>query len=444
MNHEDDWNQDYGWADPEGSRILAETLIAMADGVDPYSPTGPAANVRGMAGSVRRRRAAKLGAAGGGALAVAALLVFGGPQLVPDGDAAPVLPGNPSPSSRATEAPERSAAVAPRAPRPVPVDGAQLRIDEAAEQPPLLRGTRLRCGESWSRVGTSFDTRLELSGLTSTASWYEGEWYFGERAAVRAVDAAGGPVVRAGLQWPNLVWTTRAGTVVDLGSGWETPDSFTNTENTSGVTEAWDDRSSECLDSKDGALPDGTYQVRAVSVEDGTLVASEPVAVTIVAGERFLAGGGLETAEPLDLPQGPDAALLEQGGINSVVLDRTGEYERLIGYVGDWAALEKTVARDVVFEVRGSCSVAAGVTEARSVGLTVRGSFNGAIEAAERIRCDGREHATGEYVHSGIPFSADGDVGLYLTQVPDDVAQANVRLVPAQAPAPGPTVATAG
>ena len=90
--HDDGPGQDHGWVDPAESGLLAQALGAMASGVDPASPTGPAAALPIMDRRVRRRRTAKLGGLGGGALALAGALVLGAGQLAPPAQSE-LLPG---------------------------------------------------------------------------------------------------------------------------------------------------------------------------------------------------------------------------------------------------------------------------------------------------------------------------------------------------------------
>ena len=54
--HDDAHDPDHGWTDPAETGVLAQALGAMAEGVDPASPTGPAATMSMMGKRVRRRR----------------------------------------------------------------------------------------------------------------------------------------------------------------------------------------------------------------------------------------------------------------------------------------------------------------------------------------------------------------------------------------------------
>lgn len=433
MNHEYGRDPDHGWADPEGSRILAKTLIAMADGVDPFSPTGPAANVGAMAGSVRRRRAAKYGMAGGGALAVAAVLMFGGPQLVPDGGAAPVLPGNPSPSGIPVE------------PSPAPTV-AEVPLVEG-RQPRMLRGTDLRCGAAWNDVETAEDVLLEIHGaIVTQANWSGDEWEYGESARVRAVDADGHEVAGDDLNWPTLVWTDLAGRVVDVGD-WD-PFPFTHTENVTGVVQPFDDRVSPCVDAGDRALPDGSYQVRAVTVRDGDdgpeIVAGYPASMIVSGGERSEGWSRPDDvgdepidrpddpAEPIRLPAHPDESILDEGGVNSLVLDSSSGGRRWIRYNGDLEAAEKLALAGVPFEVRGRCTRESwGGDGPVRLTATLNGTWSGESQTPVAIPCDGSWEVVGDLVYEGEAFSIDGDVGIDLWEVGQLVAQAELRLVPA-------------
>ncbi|RPF23311.1 hypothetical protein [Myceligenerans xiligouense] len=424
MSHESDRTPDHGWIDPDGSRVLAETLTAMAQGVDPYSPSGPAATLGRMAGRVRRRRTAKLGAAGGSALAVAGVLAFGATQFAPLHDASPVLPADPSTS-------------APAEPEPT-VPAPELALDEGY-QPDLLAGTSLACGVPWSEVVVADDARLVHGDdiRTTAVIGEDGEWSYSQSVPTRVFDPEGGELPADGLNWPTLVWTDAGGTVVDIG-GWS-PFPFTNTENLSGVTEASSVAPNECApEGASGELPDGTYEVRAMTIRDadGELIAGPPERMEIVDGERTVAGGagGVEVSEPIDLPEGPDDEIVAQRGINSVVLDRTGERERRVSYLGDLGAAERLATEGTAFEVRSRCTATATEPESGDYFalVTLRGTW-AVPPGAEplTIRCDGEEHvdlASLEY--TGEAFSVDGEVGIELEGVDPTVAQVEVRLVP--------------
>lgn len=423
MSHESDRTPDHGWIDPDGSRVLAETLTAMAQGVDPCSPSGPAATLGLMAGRVRRRRTVKVGAAGGGALAVAGVLAFGVPQLAPLNDASPVLPGNPSVSASQPAAPEPEPTV--RAP--------ELVLDEG-HQPDLLAGTTLSCGVSWSEVDVARDLALRSDGpLRTTAAHGDGTWTYTQSVAVSAVGADGRDAAADDLNWPTLVWTDADGTVVDVG-GWD-PWAFGNAESASAVTEASATGTSACAaEGTDGRLPDGSYEVRAMTVRyaDSALIAGDTQQVVISDGEPSTADGGAEVAEPIDLPAGPDEDIAAQRGVNSVVLDRTGERQRWVSYLGALDTAERLATGGTPFEVRGRCTATGAPQDGTDrVVTTVRGEWNGQTGPSAPLVCDGEERVVlADLVHGADPFSVDGEVGVELTDVPDGIAQVDVRLVP--------------
>lgn len=425
MSHESDRTPDHGWIDPDGSRVLAETLTAMAEGVDPYSPTAPAATLGHMAGRVRRRRTAKLGAAGGGVLAVAGVLAFGTTQFAPLHDASPVLPGGPSSSASAEPGPS--------------VQAADLVLDEGY-QPEMLGGTNLACGVPWSEVTVADDMRLVYSDdfRTTAAIGDDGEWGYSQSVPVRGLfDPEGGEMPADDLNWPTLVWTDADGTVVDIG-GWS-PFPFTNPENISGVTEATSATFNECApEGASGELPDGAYEVRAMTIRgaDGALIAGPLEQLVVADGERTVVNrpGGVEVTAPIELPEGPDDEIVAQRGINSVVLDRTGERERQVSYLGDLGAAERLATQGTAFEVRSRCTATA--TEPASGDyfalLTLHGSWEVPTGAEPvTLRCDGEEHVDlSSLEYTGDAFSVDGEVGIELEAVDITVAQVEVRLVP--------------
>ncbi|GAB3158468.1 hypothetical protein GCM10027059_03270 [Myceligenerans halotolerans] len=426
MSHESDRTPDHGWIDPDGSRVLAETLTAMAEGVDPYSPTGPAAGLGHMAGRVRRRRTAKLGAAGGGVLAVVGVLAFGTTQFAPLHDTSPVLPGGPSSSASA------SAGLEPSTP------AEDLALDEGY-QPEMLAATSLACGVPWSEVAVADDVRLVYGDdiRTTAAIGDDGEWGYSQSVPVQVFDPEGEELPADDLNWPTLVWTDADGTVVDIG-GWS-PFPFGNTENISGVTEATSTGFNECApEGSSGELPDGTYEVRAMTIRgaDGALIAGPLEQMVIADGERTAVNGAgrADVTEPIELPEGPDDAIVAQRGINSVILDRVGERERWVSYLGDLGTAEQLAAGGTAFEVRSRCTATA--TEPVSGDyfalLTLHGSWAvppGAEPAT--LRCDGEEHVDiSSLEYTGDAFSVDGEVGIELEAVDSTVAQVEVRLVP--------------
>ena len=391
--------EDHDWVDPAGTGLLRQTFGAMADGVDPASPTGPAAALPAMSRRVRRRRTAKIGGIGGGALAAAAVLVLGATQLAPPDRSAP-LPATPEPSASA--APE-------------------IELREG-EQPGLLKDTRLACGANLRDIVFSPDARL-VAGDPETITFHgDGEWGYPQTSVPIGVE---GNTAEEDVQAPTLVWTDGDGRVVDLGSWEKYPMYLTREE---GEPAAFDDGESSCLAEGAGAsLPDGTYEVFPTSVEYSSsrlLFTDDPLEVTIEDGQTHWGTGGMEPPVPIELPGAPDTSVIDDEGLGSAVIDRTGQWERRDTYqvmVQDPEALSGTDYR-----VEAWCS---STDPGDSLGYEQLGSWDGA-ETGGSVACTGEKviiDGAAGYQPPTVPGSPDG---VRLTDVPDGVVLAYVRLLP--------------
>ena len=401
--HDDVRGRDHGWVDPAGTDILAQTLGAMAAGVDPESPTGPVAALPVMARRVRRRRTAKVGGLSGGALALAAVLVLGATQLAPTNQSEP-LPGTSSTSPSPSASPE-------------------IELREGY-QPELLAGTPLECGANIADLELSQDIRLAPVGdLSTESSYYEGEWYTSTSLPLRAADAAGADASEDDLNEPSFVWVAEDGTVVAL-SGWaDYPMGLAHEE---GGPRASEDGTSECApEGADQWLPDGTYEAYPMSIEfsTGTLVAGDPIEAEIVDGEPMWAPGGQEAPVPFDVPGDPDETLVPDRGLGSVVVDRTGPWERWVTYRAVWPDSELTVGENYVLQARCTSSDPSDRITYELLGLWGSDTVTG------EIACDGQDRTDGPWGYQPPGHPTD-PVGVRLTDVPDGVALAYVRLVP--------------
>ncbi|MFJ3403183.1 hypothetical protein [Promicromonospora sp. NPDC090134] len=407
--HDDSRDQDHGWVDPAGSGLLAQTLGAMADGVDPASPTGPAAAIPAMSKRVRRRRGAKLGGLGGGALAVAGALVLGAVQLVPSDQPEVLLPGAtvPSPSPSPTQSSLSSS-------------GPDLPIQDGY-QPPWLEWSDLTCGmpvadlestaQGWSveAAGDIYERPADLGG--------------GDSRTVRGMAATvqqGGGVLQGA---PVLVWS-QDGMVVDLGD-----DVFEGSDlraplvgSGADAIEAKGSAFTTCAPSGSGEstametpLPEGDYEVRVVAfpqVESGWKTAvSEPVPVRIDSGGAHSPTGerGGESAIEFPEPVGGQVARFE--------LDRTT----------DWVTAELIqpgYSSDTPMRVMGQCD--GGDPEA-TLPIEVVLWPTGDVLASTQISCDGAEAGSEVDVQAGEGAILD----IRLPSIPDGVGRAWVSLEPA-------------
>lgn len=399
--HDDGRGQDHGWEDPAEADLLKVTLGAMADGVDPASPTGPAAVMPVMSKRVRRRRTAKLGGLGGGALALAGALVLGAGQLAPS-DQAEVLPGGSSSAQ---------------------VSMQDFEIKDGY-QPPWLDWSDLTCGMSvddlkstasgWS-VESAGDiyTHTDDSGDEPSRAWGMPATY---REGEGTLDHP-----------PVLVWS-KDGVVLDLGPN---------------VFEGWDEQSEPLLGTGGNAvlargtsmttcvpgsyggdlqhetpLPDGDYEVRVVAFPEEkagqrATVVSDPVPVRLDAEgahgpiEPRAGGSAVEFPEPI------------AGQVSRFELDRTT----------DWSTAEMTqvdYSSDIQMAVIGQC--VGGDPEAM-LPIELVDHSSGEVIGGTQIACDGGE--SGSEVGALSSHRSGPVIDIRLPSVPDDVARLWVSLEPA-------------
>lgn len=392
--NEYDGTRDHGWADPAGVGLLKQTFTAMAGGVDPASPTGPAAAVTVMSRRVRRRRTAKLGGLGGGVLALAGVLVLGAGQLVPP-DQSELLPGTSSP-----------------APDFELWDG---------YQPPWLDWSDLTCGmpvanlestaPGWSvSAGGDIYARTEELGGEPSTSWgmastlHEGPG---------AVDVA-----------PVLVWS-QDGVVVDLGPNvFEAPGpqsdplvggsqdavaSVGSSTSTCAPTSAVDDPVYEAR------LPAGDYEVRVVAFPETSAgrratAVSEPVPV------RLDADGAHSPGEPREGGPAVEFSDAAEGQVARFELDRTT----------DRVTAEMTrsgYSSDTPMRIIGRCG---GADPDAVLPVEVVLPSTGQVLASSQISCDG--HEAGSAV--GILDGGGEALDLRLPSVPDGVSRLWMSLEP--------------
>lgn len=414
--HDDGAGQDHGWVDPVETGLLKQTFGAMAGGVDPASPTGPAATMTAMSRRVRRRRTAKLGGLGGGALALAGALVLGAGQLAPAApDQSELLPG--SPSSTPTSS-------------PVKADTPDFKVKDGY-QPPWLEWSDLTCGmpvadlkstaSGWSvaPAGDIYARTTDLGDEPST-SW-----------RMAAAVEKGPGALSSSLA---LVWS-QDGRVVDLG-----PDVFGApgqpdpvpliSSDPAAYLEAHGSAASSCAPTETGGdpayeagLPDGDYDVRVVAFpHDGSgpdglgeraTVVSEPVAVHIDAsGAHSSTGtrGGESTIEP------PEPVA---GEISRFELDRST----------DWVTASMTYRRHLPAPAVSVTAQCESTDPADTVPFEVVLESTGQAFRSGEVVCDGTETV--------LPFGALGisggviDVQVPFGQsVPDGVARFWAVLAP--------------
>ncbi|MFD2797696.1 hypothetical protein ACFS27_29350 [Promicromonospora vindobonensis] len=399
--HDDGRDRDHGWVDPAGAGLLAQTLGAMADGVDPASPTGPAAAMTVMSRRVHRRRTAKLGGLGGGALALAAALVLGATQLAPPDRSEP-LPATSSASPSALP---------------------EIELREGY-QPELLQGTSLACGVNLRDIVFSPDARL-VAGDPETITYHaDGEWGVGQTSVPVGVD---GNTAEEDVQAPTLVWTDANGRVVDLGWWEEQSPMYLLRED--GEPAAYEDGESSCLvEGPAGSLPDGTYDIFPTSIEYSSsrlLFTDEPFQVTVEDGQPHWGTGGQEAPVPIEVPGAPDASLIEDEGLGSAVIDRTGRWERRDIYQVIVENPEALEGRDYLVEAWCSSSDPNDSLSYDQVGEWGNARTGGSIP------CNGQKVTMDDeagYEPPPVPGAPDGVV---LTDVPEGVVLGYVRLVPA-------------
>jgi hypothetical protein len=396
--HDDSRGQDHGWEDPAEAGLLKQTFSAMAGGVDPASPTGPAATMTAMSRRVRRRRTAKLGGLGGGALALAGALVLGAAQLAPP-QQAQVLPGSP----------------------PAQATTPDFEVKEGY-QPPWLDWSDLTCGmpvddlkstaQGWSvaSAGDIYGRTAELGGEPLTS-----------RGMAAAIDEGQGALDVA----PVLVWS-QDGVVLDLGPnvfGAPGEQSEPLLGGGEGAVAAEGGSASTCSPTPtdldpvyEAPLPEGDYEVQVVAfpeVASGrrATAVSEPVPV------RLDADGAHSPGEP----QGESTAEFPEpaaGQVSRFELDRTT----------DWVTAEMThrgYPSDTDLRVNGLCE---GGDPESLVPFELVVPSTGRVVGSTQISCDGYESG-GEV---GPLAAADGEaIDIRLPTVPDGVTRLWVSLEPA-------------
>jgi hypothetical protein len=354
-----------------------------------------------MSKRVRRRRTAKLGGLGGGALALAGALVLGAGQLAPP-DQAEVLPGG---------------SASPPAPA--------FQIQEGY-QPPWLAWSDLSCGmpvadlkttaAGWS-VAPAGDIYTETQDLGDEVSKAWG--------MAATVDKGQGSLEAP----PVLVWS-KDGVVLDLG-----PDVFEWFEPTDPLLGTGENAvtavsssmtmcvppppSSSALGSDHQTpLPEGDYEVRVVAFPEETsgrraTVVSEPVPV------RLDAEGAHSPIEPRDGGSAVEFPEQAAGQVSRFELDRTT----------DWSTAEMTrldYSSDTQMRVIGQC--VGGDPEALLPIELVDGS-SGDVIGGTQISCDGGE--SGSEVGALSSDRSGPVVDIRLPSVPDGVARLWVSLEPA-------------
>ena len=398
--HDDGTGQDHGWVDPAEAGLLKQTFGAMAGGVDPASPTGPAATLTAMSRRVRRRRTVKLGGLGGGALALAGALVLGAGQLVPSDQSEQLLPGASSPAP-------------------------DFELQDGY-QPPWLAWSDLTCG-------------MPVADLKSTAPGWSvapaGDLY------ARTADLGDEPSRSWGIAStlkegqgtldvaPVLVWS-KDGVVLDLGPNvFEAPgpqseplvgageDAVAATGG-SGSTSAPPTTDIEPV--YEAPLPEGDYEVRVVAFPElasgkRVTAVSEPVLVRVNADatHRSLRLGAARGDSTIEFPKPVE------GQVARFELERPGE----------WVMAEMTQsgypsATDL--RVHGQCDGGEDPEALLPIELVVPST--GKVVGSTQISCDGYE--AGNEV--GPLAAADGEaIDIRLPNVPDGVKRLWVSLEPA-------------
>ena len=345
------------------------------------------------AGGAHRRRTARTAVIGGGVLALAGVSVLASTQLAAAGAPAQVPAGS-----------EQSVS-------------AELRV---ADQPELLAGTGLECGANLADLDFATKVRLDATGdLTTESVYYEGEWSTYSSLPLRAADAAGADASERGLNSPTFVWVDEDGTVVDVG-GWDKYPMYLAHEDTG--PQAQEDGSSSCAPGgADQWLPDGMYDVYPMSIKysNSKLVAGAPLSATIVDGKPLWAPGGQEAPVPFELPGDPDETLVPDRALGSVVVDRTGAWERRDTYRVVWP--EADLVEGERYELQARCTSADPDDKVTYELVGAWGDVTG------EIPCDGHDTTDGPwgYSHPVVPGSP---TGVRFTDVPEGVALAYARL----------------
>jgi hypothetical protein len=399
--HDDGRGQDHGWEDPAAADLLKQTFGAMAGGVDPASPTGPAAVMPMMSKRVRRRRTAKLGGLGGGALALAGALVLGAGQLAPPNQAE-LLPGGSSSVQASTPVFEVEDGY-----QPPWLDWSDLSCGmPVADLKSTAPGWSVeRAGDIYTHTGDSGDERSRTWGMPAT--YQEGEGTLDHP--------------------PVLVWS-KDGVVVDLGPN---------------VFEGWDEQSepllgtggypalargtsmTTCVPGSYGGdlqhetpLPDGDYEVRVVAfpqvaTDQRATVVSDPVPV------RLDAEGAHSPIEPRDGGSAVEFPEPVAGQVSRFELDRTTEWSRAEMTQLDYSS-------DAQMAIIGQC--VGGDPEAL-LPIELVDPSSGDVIGATQISCDGYE--SGSEVGALSSHRSGPVVDIRLPNVPDDVARIWVSLEPA-------------
>jgi hypothetical protein len=399
MNQLDN-GQDHGWVDPAEAGLLKQTFSAMAGGVDPASPTGPAAAMTVMSRRVRRRRTAKLGGLGGGALALAGALVLGAGQLAPP-EQAELLPGASSPVHASTN---------------------DFQIKDGY-QPPWLDWSALTCGmpvadlestaSGWSveSAGDIYTHTADLGG-ERTRTWGMAATY---QKGEGTLDAP-----------PVLVWS-KDGVVLDLG-----PDVF----------EGWDGQSEPLLGTGEDAvlargssmttcapgssgghlqhetpLPEGDYEVQVVAFPKDasgqrTTAVSEPVPVHLDADGAHSAVEVRDDWTTMELPEPLD------GQVSRF------EMERATGWVHA-EMTQQDYSSDTPMRVIGYC---VGSEMGTPLPIELVQPSSGKVLKTTQITCDGEETVAQVGVLSS---DRSGEViDIRVPEVPDDAMHFWVSLEP--------------
>ena len=291
------------------------------------------------------------------------------------------------------------------------------------EQPELLAGTALECGANIADLAFAEDVRLDATGDLSTESvHYEGTWSTYSSLPLRAADAAGADTSENDLNSPTFVWVDQDGTVVDIG-GWERYPMYLTHEDTG--PEAQEDRTSSCApEGADQWLSDGVYDVYPMTIEYSTsaLVAGDPLPATVVDGAPRWAPGGQQAPVPFELPGNPDQTLIPERALGSVVVDRTGQWERYDVYRVVWP--ESDLVDGERYELTARCTSS---DPEDKVTYKLVGEWG---DVTGEIPCDGHDRTEGPWGYTP-PVVPGSPSGVELTDVPDGVALAYVRLVPA-------------
>jgi hypothetical protein len=123
------------------------------------------------------------------------------------------------------------------------------------------------------------------------------------------------------------------------------------------------------------------------------------------------------------MPGDPDQTLLPERALGSVVVDRTGQWERRDSYRVVRPESDLTEGEAYVLQARCTSS---DVTDRITYELI--GNWGG---VTGEIACDGHDRTDGSWAYQA-PVVPGGPVGVELTDVPDGVALAYAVLVPGE------------